>query len=258
MIYTKRHEVSDLFLNSEPAGDPELFFMVGALFDAPSLPHYVLTPELMKSLDSQAVSDTCTAMCQAGVANMPHREMLVETKCGHLSLFTLFRQEDDGVYSLLLTYDGQHVELIPQTMIINMHPDGTLERRNSPSKDIGDRICATYLVTLVLSHTRGLAKEFVTAESVRKLNKARVAKKRAPIQEHVVLRVGRVYQKNGTAYKHTEGVTPRRPHLRKGHARKQKYGPNWSQERWIFVPPVFVNWEEGDDVPLFKTKVVMP
>lgn len=256
MIYTKRHEVADLFLNSEPGGDPELFFMVGALFDAPALPHYVLTEELLKSLDPQAVSDTCQAMCQAGVARLPHSEMLVESKCGGLTLFTLFRQEDDGVYSLLITYDGQHVELIPQTMVINLRPDGILDMQHAPSRVIGDRVGATYLLALVLSHTRGLAKEFVTADSVRKLNKARAAKKRAPVPEHVVLRVGRVYQKNGTAVRHVEGSTQRRPHLRKGHARKQKYGPNWSQERWIFVPSVFVNWEEGDDVPMFKPKVV--
>jgi hypothetical protein len=189
---------------------------------------------------------------------MPHVEMMVETKCGKLTLFTLFREEQNVVHSLLIIYDGEHLEYIPQTMRITMSPDGVLTMGDAPSKIIGDRVGATYIIALVLSHTRGLAKEVVTSESMRQFNKARAKKKRAPVLDHTVLRVGRVYCKSGKASKHVEGTAARRPHLRKGHARKQKYGPNWSLERWIFVPAIFVNWSEGDDVPAFKTKVVTP
>lgn len=44
-----------------------------------------------------------------------------------------------------------------------------------------------------------------------------------------------------------EGDDPRtmRPHLRRGHIRTQKYGPNFSMEKKIFIDPVFVNASEG-------------
>lgn len=39
---------------------------------------------------------------------------------------------------------------------------------------------------------------------------------------------------------HTEGKA-KRPHLRRGHVRRQKYGPKFSLCRTVFIEPVFVN-----------------
>lgn len=53
------------------------------------------------------------------------------------------------------------------------------------------------------------------------------------------LKIGQVYEE--------DGITPvptgdtRRPHLRRGHIRRQRYGPGYQYVREIWVDPVFVN-----------------
>lgn len=256
MIYTKRHEIVDMMRTCVPQADPETYTLVQDVFENEQLPHYVLTEELMKALDPYSVSETCKAMAQAGVAYLPHEEMLVEGRRGKKSEFYLFSKQFGKQVGLMLLYDGSNFELYPYALKIELNTSGDIIVRGSPTQELADRVAATYLITLALSHTRGLAKEVVTQASMRQFNKARAAKKRAPVFDHTVLRVGRVYNKHGVASKYAEGGAMRRPHLRKGHARRQKYGPGWQQERWIFVPACFVNWTEGDDLPTCKPKVV--
>ena len=257
MIHTKRHEVLDLMRTSPPQkGEEELFKLVKGVFENTHLPHYVLSAELLMSLDAEAVEATGQAMAQAGVARLPHDEMMVEVRVGTTSQFIMFSSFKKKTGGLMVRYDGAHVECYPYIVELQVLPNGEVEHGGSGPVELSNRIAAIYAVAVVLSHTRGLAKEVVTEDTVRKLNKARAAKKRAPVLPYTVLHIGRVYRKDGTTYKHDSTGVMRRPHLRKGHARRQKYGPNWSQERWIFVPAAFVNWSEGDDLPTVKPTVV--
>lgn len=52
------------------------------------------------------------------------------------------------------------------------------------------------------------------------------------------LSIGKLVEYEGP---HIETGETRRPHLRRGHIRRQKYGPNFSYERKIWIKPIFVN-----------------
>jgi hypothetical protein len=57
-----------------------------------------------------------------------------------------------------------------------------------------------------------------------------------PIPQHVVIRIGEVFDKNDKA--HVFGHGSPRPHLRRGHIRQQAHAPQHSERKQIFIDPM--------------------
>jgi hypothetical protein len=87
----------------------------------------------------------------------------------------------------------------------------------------------------VLLATRNVTREVKTS----KLAKLGIGKN--SYSKTTTLRIGNVTELQGSE----AGIgVNRRPHLRRGHIRRQKYGPGFQFEKKIFVQAVFVNADE--------------
>lgn len=98
-----------------------------------------------------------------------------------------------------------------------------------------DPIGYAYCVLLVLLATRNVIRETV----VNKAAKLGIGKNRYPYT--TTLKLGTIEQSVGNG----APGSPRRPHLRRGHIRNQKYGPGFEFTRLKWIEPVFVNAAEG-------------
>jgi hypothetical protein len=96
------------------------------------------------------------------------------------------------------------------------------------------------IACLALLRTKGIRKEII--EVPKKLNKARVRRRKKPLNDITVIRI----------QEHMEGVSRgsvgerHRPrlHIRRGHWREQRYGPGNTKTKEIFIEPCLVGYEE--------------
>lgn len=97
----------------------------------------------------------------------------------------------------------------------------------------------TYINFIVLMATKNIAK--TTKES--KLHKLGIGGKRSYKPRYTTtLRIGLITENaDGTPIETGKTV---RPHLRRGHIRRQRFGPNRVEIRKIFIQPCFVNADE--------------
>jgi hypothetical protein len=94
-----------------------------------------------------------------------------------------------------------------------------------------------------------------------------------PIPQHVVIKIGEVFDKNGKA--HAFGHEPRArtyvrgpaptsadPHLRRGHIRQHAHGPQHSERKQISINPMWINYVPPDDettpAPTVTVKMASP
>jgi hypothetical protein len=94
---------------------------------------------------------------------------------------------------------------------------------------------AAMLAATAILSAKGTKREIVSAPT--KLNVARAKTNKPPIPQHVVIRIGEVFDKNGKA--HAFGHGSPRPHLRRGHIRQQAHGPQNSERKQIFINPMW-------------------
>ena len=116
---------------------------------------------------------------------------------------------------------------------------------------------AMLAATAILS-AKGANREMVPAPA--KLNTVRAKTNKPPIPQHVVIKIGEVFDKNGKA--HAFGHGSPRPHLRRGHIRQQTHGPQHSERKEIFINPIWINHVPFDDettpAPMITVKVASP
>lgn len=104
----------------------------------------------------------------------------------------------------------------------------------------------------LLLHTKGIGQQIITAPG--KLNKNRAASGKAPIPTHTVLRIGKVYDREGKEVQHTGRHM--RVHWRAGHVRRQRVGHGRTGVKLIFIEPVLVNYDPAGDAPVNIPHVV--
>ena len=96
-------------------------------------------------------------------------------------------------------------------------------------------------VCLLMLNIQGVEKEMIEAK---KLNKARIARGKPSIPQHTVMRIGHVYDQNGERIGLGTGRVMA-VHMRAGHARRQHHGPGNSLVKFVYIPPVLVNFTPG-------------
>jgi hypothetical protein len=139
------------------------------------------------------------------------------------------------------------LEITFGTINFNKNPEA-LPRSVGLMGDAGFGFDSTLTSVAVLAATailsaKGTKREMVPAPA--KLNTARAKTNKPPIPQHVVIKIGEVFDKNGKA--HAFGHRSPRPHLRRGHIRQQAYGPHHSERKQIFINPVWINYVPFDD-----------
>jgi len=94
---------------------------------------------------------------------------------------------------------------------------------------------------LLLMMTRGMEREVIEVE---RLNKQRIKHNKMPIPSHTYIRIGHVYQSDGSSRQYDERKSPR-PHWRRGHIRNYRTKGGGTRPRYI--PPMLVAYH-GDDI----------
>lgn len=126
--------------------------------------------------------------------------------------------------------------------------DNSLEHAMSPA-------VSALSILMILLHTKGVVQDQVVVSP--KLNKSRAASGKPHIQDHTVIRIGHVYSRSGQTVSTPSG----RPYHGQvywvpGHIRGVRYGPKRSRIYDLFIEPFLVNYRDGDEAPIPKTKEV--
>jgi hypothetical protein len=87
------------------------------------------------------------------------------------------------------------------------------------------------------------------------INKKREKKGKPPINGFTRLYIGRVEDSSGKSHAYTGRTMP--VHMRSGHTRNQRYGKGRAMVKTIYIPPVLVNFKQGDEVPVPRRVVKM-
>ena len=107
---------------------------------------------------------------------------------------------------------------------------------------------------MLLLNTRGVEKEVVKCE---RLNRSRARQGHRPVPDHTVIRIGHVYDRSGHATSVGGGGREPMPvHWRRGHTRLQRIGHGRTQTKLVYIEPCLVNYIEGEDVPVPRSKEV--
>lgn len=268
MIHTKIHAVLE-GLASRATG-PAWAQQLGAAYK--ETPHYVLTDDLVRVMKADTVTATIRALMDAGVARLPYKFCLVElnqtTIQGSRGRAFVWLGEDEDCpqqWFAHLTF------LHPDGRVVGMHAGcrirlgyaqvGELSHEEveanhgvmfeiKPTQETLDNTMVFALgVLLTLTHTRGVAKEEVTSETLRKLNKARASRGKHEVLPYTLYKIGHVYTSKGDKVTYAPGCKMR-PHLRAGHTRRQRYGSGRNETKIVFIEPVLVNCASMDEVQM--------
>lgn len=139
-------------------------------------------------------------------------------------------------------------ELLPAKQLHEI-VDQSIESAMAPASRA---LCAL----IVLLATKGVEREVITVD--KKLNKIREASGKQRISDHTVIRIGHVYSRSGEQVKYVGGSSGRvmPVHWRSGHVRHQRYGVGLKQTHDVWIAPMLINYVEGDNIPVPKTKEV--
>lgn len=232
-----------------------------------------LSNDIAKSFSVEDVDDTFYDMHELNIARAPYKKFAIEIqnkflyqffKLNHeeveemkhamdvrtenLNLRTLFLYDvgnRDGssypekVYVHRIYENGEHVSLLD--VALNYKLSGREDIGNVVDSDLKDISSILYRLLIVLLATKNADKnQIIDKDLARGLyNKSKAYRKDYPITTTIT--IGKISETHTSG--HAGGTV--RPHLRRGHIRTQKYGPNYELSKKIFIEPVFVNADEG-------------
>lgn len=239
MIATKLHQLIELVGPDEPT----IVKMLAA-------PKYVITPEVMAIMTRSDVQRSIAAMIEAGIAKLPYAPLLVEYSVDAnvpVRRFVLLDElANEGAFmARCALLNGRRFASISDTHIVVEIVDGGLKVTQQRQVAEGMAAALAVSIALLMLNIRGLDRELILTD---RLNKARLRNKELPIPRHNVVRIGTIYDRAGVAHPAGEGSRHMPVHLRTGYVRNQAHGPGLSEHRPVYIPPVLVNYREGEPV----------
>jgi hypothetical protein len=208
------------------------------------LPHYVIDMSLIELLARSDVQQSVTAMVEAEIAHLPFEELCIEMQASPEVRHYVIMAETGGAFRAQVgaTYGEEAAEVAPAAYDLEI-TDATIRARTSvPSHEAWMYVSAMALgVCLLMLNIQGVEKEVIEAT---KLNRSRNASGKPTISNHTVMRIGHVYGSNGERLGFGSGKMMA-VHMRAGHARRQHYGEGNSLVKFVYIPPVLVNFKPG-------------
>lgn len=229
-----------------------------------------LSPEIWKAADIEDILKTSQDMMEMGIFKTPYQEFAIEVP---MKFMFGFAKEDRELardlnhikdafilfeYKMRTVHDGgrenQTIDTlhftgleksrkikIPRTAVANFNmSDGLMDVELV--KELVTLAYTLHVVLTVLLATRNhQARTKVNPDLLAgKSNKKNGYRKSYPYT--TTISIGNITESHVG-----DGEDPRtiRPHLRRGHIRTQRFGPDLAFERKIFIEPVFVNASQG-------------
>lgn len=237
-IATKLHKAAELAPGEE-------FFT-----EAAGLPHYVIDETLIELLQRSDVGASISAMIEAGICKLPFPQMLIEVDMSGNRSFVVAEEYQDHFRARMgiIHKSGLAAEVDPDTFYV--HADGNAitvdtvlhKSHSSWLRGVGLAIS----VGLLMLNIQGVDQEVIEPT---KLNKRRVASGHPGIPRHTLLRIGHVYDSDGSRHASTGSGWTMPVHLRAAHTRRQHFGEGNLQTKIVYVPPVLVNFTPGAVAP---------
>jgi hypothetical protein len=274
-IKTKLHHMRDIIMSDRTInnGLPQL-----PTLDAMEAAHkYYIDRDVVDLMGRNDVQLSIAAMIQAGIARLPFDPLLIEYETLgktngakepipiHCCVLLTERADCIGAQVMLL-YDHPEGELVRCTRdngylsvrLIDSHPKPTIQVDSEGAGDTLDCEIAALgaMMALLMLNVRGIEKRVV---EVAPLNKQRVKRGRTCIPSHTIIHIGTIYDRQGKGQRYTTDASGRkmRVHMRRGHARHQAFGEGHQEHKWIFIPPVLVNYREEGDRKIHPTEQVV-
>lgn len=279
-IASKIHEGFDLlrrkdgYLKEEPA----------KLFG--EFPPYVISPRIREMFEVNDLLKMAQAMIAAGKDQLPFPTTVIELWEGS-PWRECFAVQNIGqgryaivqwLFGILPPADNYPPNLIPgQLATSNATSDDyvmlafsdkgwTCNRnmeKNRDEREIVEHCLQGLVLALLINNMPQLERHHVDPV---KLNKARVRSGKSPISSHTVIRLGYVYDREGRKVPLTEANRTMPIHLRAGHMRNQPHGDAYraahpevqGDSHPVWIPPILVNYKDGDAVPVPKPRIVRP
>jgi hypothetical protein len=204
--------------------------------------HYVIDQTLIELLARSDVKACIAAMVEANVARLPLESLTIEFEADNVRRFVLLRETSQGVMAHVASLTGDAMEVTFRPIRCHLTTAGVAVTGHMTLMD-GKAAGFAVGIALLMLHTKGIEKELIVPEP---LNRKRRVTGKVEIPRHTVMRIGSVYDREGKEHRVGAG-SPMPLHLRIGHARHQAWGPEMKLRRWIYIPPVIVNYrpEEG-------------
>lgn len=217
---------------------------------------FILSYELLDALTREEVDATFEDMVKLGIAKAPYYNFAIQIAAKSYRIvasdaFGMDRNQNVEAFenapdlpivfhfnleTLDITREGQY----NGTYQLNVGKE--IRAGNPPQRVIEGLNKIAFQLNVVLIVLLA-TKNAVKTVKEHKLAKLGIGKKRNPYVRTTTLTIGKITEiadgKGGHDGSH------RRPHLRRGHRRAQRYGPKWEFTKDIFIEPVFVNADEG-------------
>lgn len=295
---------------------------VGLVGTMSHTPKFCLDPKLLEAFPMDDVAQSIEAMYEAGAADLPFEEVIIEFDDRQASLtcrtFVLVAKRSDeyrvsrelsmekypwlALRLRLREFEGdEYVVASPNLMFFGLGPDADAGDGEtgfgahyatipapylSPENDEEVRAvkeamtgsakrdikiidtAISYLIVLLA--TKGVSSVRVPAPH--KLNKHRVRKGKPPVSDHIVLRIGHVYDEAGNRHEYTGTGRTVRVHHRRAHNKMQPHGAAWlaanpdeaakpgntQTHHLVHIPAVLVNYRPGVVIPDAPQYLVKP
>lgn len=270
MIHTKIHNLREILIKGTHNGTVQSQRMLKILSGAVAeFNHFVLTPELLSTVSRKDAMDTVDALYQVNQVHLPFPDMIVEFDLpmtnddGSVSTqraFFIYYEQDNVIhcYAAYLVRNQAVGGMVAPVHVRLVDADAVPENENRHFQfmvdggEDGERESVVWLLSILtyiytLTYTRGVRREQVTSDQLRKLNKARAAHKKLPITPYTVFHIGKVYDTKGASTTWHPG-TKMRPHLRSGHVRQQACGVGRKDHKLVFIEPLLVNCTSRDEI----------
>lgn len=248
-------------------GDPVRIAGLAAV--AALVPHYLMDKDLVNLLATGPVETQLRALGAVGGVHLPHECMVLEVPdidVGTTAFYMLTEMPEEhrdvyGHFNVMffsLTPKGAGIPFgiaITETNDFAKWKCSALSEFEPPShlEDWVIRAVKVLDAAILFPHVKGLARTVEPAPE--KLNKQRAAKGKPRIQEFTTIYIGRVEDASGKSHAYTGRTMP--VHMRAGHTRNQRYGKGREMVKTIYIAPVLVNFEPGDEVPVPRRVVKM-
>lgn len=279
-IGTKLHSAIEI-LQGYPTA-PKAVAALDVLTQMQAFPTFVMDKELQALFDDASLQHSVQAMFEAGVAKLPYPALMMELWGGMDWRYFLVIEEGDKptrfrvtAMEYIRTRDGGF-GVVPSPLVADINfltdvlewncewqDDKGLDR-----KDMIFHILAALNLALVMSHIGELDREVIETS---KVNRNRIAKGKPSIHNHIIVRIGHVYDREGKKVKLTDANRRSMTiHMRAGHTKHQPHGKPWmdanpeeaakpgntADHHIVWIAPVLVNFRDGSELPLPKPRVV--
>lgn len=231
--------------------------------DEPLLPKYLAAPkyyvdrDVVEIMSREDVQESVKAMIQAGIARLPFNPLLIEFKsinskvlnASQVHFFVLLSETDGGIRAeSSLMYDTDDTTMyraVRGTTEVTLTEQAILVNTGGDEID-GTAVGLAVMMALLMLNVKGIEKRVV---EVNRLNKQRMKSSKPRIPSHTVIHIGTIYDRSGKGVRYVDGGPSGRKmrvHMRRGHARHQACGEGMTERKWVYIPPVLVNYSEGD------------